>query len=55
MGVKDGDVEKELITVSPYTAIVRNKYSDLFVRLIQNEERGIYAIAYGSRLIPKSK
>ncbi len=26
-----------------------------FIRLIQNESRGIYAIAYGSRLIPKSR
>jgi len=55
MGVRDGGVEKELLTVSPYTAIVRNKYSDLFIRLISDEERGIYGMAYGSRLIPKSR
>ena len=30
-------------------------YTHLFIRLIFNEERGIYAMAYGSRLIPKSK
>ena len=53
MGVRDDGVEKNLITVSPYTAIVRSKYSDLFIRLIRSEERGIYAMAYGSRLIPK--
>lgn len=54
IGAREEGVEKNIIPVSPYTAIVRGKYSDLFVRLIHNEERGIYAIAYGSRLIPKS-
>ena len=52
---REEGVEKNIIPVSPYTAIIRNKYSDLFIRLIFNEERGIYAMAYGSRLIPKSK
>ena len=47
--------EIPIIPVGPKTAIVRNQYSDLFIRLIQNESRGIYAIAYGSRLIPKSR
>ena len=47
--------EKPLITVSPYTAIVRNPYSDLFLRLISDEERGIFAIAYGSRMIPRRR
>ena len=55
IGAREEGVEKNIIPVSPYTAIIRNKYSDLFIRLIFNEERGIYAMAYGSRLIPKSK
>lgn len=54
IGAREDGVEKNIIPVSPYTAIIRGKYSDMFVRLIHNEERGIYAIAYGSRLIPKS-
>jgi len=53
IGAREEGVEKNIITVSPYTAIIRERYSDLFIRLIQNEERGIYAIGYGSRLIPK--
>lgn len=52
-GVREDGKEKHLIPVSPYSAIVRGRYSDLFVRLIHSEDRGIYAIAYGSRLIPK--
>ena len=53
MGLRDGKTEKTFITVSPYGGIIRNKYLDVFLRLIGNEERGIYAIGYGSRLIPK--
>lgn len=55
LGIRDDGNEKELITVSPYTAIVRNHHSDLFIRLIRDEERGVYGMAYGSRLIPKIK
>ena len=53
--VKEEDKEKVLIPVSSKSAIIRGKYSDLFVRLIESEEKGIYAVAYGSRLIPKVK
>ena len=53
LGARENGKEIPIIPVSPKTAIVRNKYSDLFIRLIQSESRGIYAIAYGSRLIPK--
>lgn len=52
-GIREDGKEKPLIPVSPFSAIVRGKYSDLFVKLIHNEERGIYAVSYGSRLIPK--
>lgn len=55
IGAREEGVERDIIPVSPRTAIVRNKYSDLFIRLISSEEKGIYAIAYGSRLIPKSR
>ena len=55
LGARENGKEIPIIPVGPKTAIVRNKYSDLFIRLIQNESRGIYAIAYGSRLIPKSR
>lgn len=55
IGLTEDEKEKPLITVSPYTAIVRNPYSDLFLRLISDEERGIFAIAYGSRMIPRRR
>ena len=55
LGARENGKELPIIPVSPKSAIIRNKYSDLFIRLIQNESRGIYAIAYGSRLIPKSQ
>ena len=41
--------------ITPFTGIVRGKYSDTDVELIMNESRGLYAIRYGSRLIPKTK
>lgn len=53
LGVREDGQEKHVIMVSPDSAIIRSRYSDLFLKLIQNEERGIYGIAYGSRLIPK--
>lgn len=55
LGAREDGKELPIIPVSPKTAIIRNKYSDLFIRLIQSESRGVYAIAYGSRLIPKSR
>lgn len=52
-GIRAEEKDQLLIPVSPYGAIVRNKYSDMYIRLIHSEERGIFAIAYGSRLVPK--
>ncbi len=47
------DKEKDFLMITPFTGIVRGKYSDTDVELIMNESRGLYAIRYGSRLIPK--
>lgn len=52
-GLTENGTEKPLITVNPCAALVRNPCSDLFLRLISDEERGIFAIAYGSRMIPR--
>ena len=55
LGCREDGEEKAIIPVSPVSAIIRNPYSDLFLRLVQNEERGIYAISCGSRLIPRGE
>ena len=52
-GLRQEGAEKELLTTSPYTALVRNKYTDTPVRPVFNEEKGVFAVRFGSRLIPK--
>ena len=53
LSIKDENNTRAVIPVSPNTAIIRNKYSDTFLKLIETEERGVFAIQYGSRVIPK--
>ncbi len=52
-GLRTDGEEKHLIPTGPQTAIVRSRYTDTFVKLIHTEERGLYAIQYGSRMIPR--
>lgn len=51
--ILDGE-EKPLIPVAPDAAIIRNRYSDGFLRLLRREDGSLFAAAYGSRLIPKA-
>ncbi|MBQ6489500.1 MAG: beta-lactamase family protein [Solobacterium sp.] len=53
IGMKDETGEKSLITTGPETAVVRNLYSDIYCHVIRSRQRGVYAVQYGSRLIPK--
>ena len=39
LGARENGKEIPIIPVGPKTAIVRNQYSDLFIRLIQNEKK----------------
>lgn len=55
LSIKDENSTRDVITISPKAAIIRNKYSDTFLKLIETEERGIFAMQYGSRVIPKVK
>ena len=50
--ILDGE-EKPLIPVTEDAAIIRNRYSDGYMRLLRREGGNIFAAAYGSRLIPK--
>ena len=50
--VLDGE-ERPLIPVSPCAAMIRNRYSDGYLKLLHREDGSIFAAAYGSRLIPK--
>ena len=52
-GMKDETGEKNLITTGPETAVVRDLYADVFCQVIRSRKRGVYAMRYGSRLIPK--
>ncbi len=53
IGARTDGEEKHIIPTGPRTAIVRGLYTDTFVRLIETEERGMYAIQYGGRMIPR--
>ena len=53
VGMRDETGEKYLITTGPETAVVRNLYADTFCQVIRSRQRGVYALLYGSRLIPK--
>ena len=53
VGMKDETGEKDLITIGPDTAVVRYPYADTFCQVIRSRKRGVYALQYGSRLIPK--
>lgn len=55
VGARTDGEEKVIVPTSPKTAIVRNLYTDTFVKLIETEERGLYAIQYGGRMIPREK
>jgi len=53
LSIKDENGTRDIITTGPENALIINKYSDTFLKLIETEERGIFAIQYGSRVIPK--
>ena len=52
-GLRIGGTEMDFVPVSPRSGIVRRKHSDLFIRFVASEERGLYAVYIGGRLIPK--
>lgn len=47
--------EKHILPVNPDAAIIRGKFSDGYLKLCRREGRGVFAIAYGSRMIPKEQ
>ena len=52
-GLREDGEEKTLITCGERTAIVRNPYTETVVRPVFSEQRGYYAVLYGSRIIPR--
>lgn len=48
----DGE-EKPILPVNPEAAILRSKYSDGYLHLCKREAGTVYAVSYGSRMIPK--
>ena len=45
--------KKEVCTVSPHIAMIKGKYSDGFVQILNDEKRGIWGARCGSRIYPK--
>jgi hypothetical protein len=50
--IEDG-IEKSIIPVNCCAAIIRNSMTDEYLKLHRNEDKGIFAITLGSRMIPK--
>lgn len=50
----DGEA-KAILPVNGEAAILRSRYSDGYLRLCRKESGAIYAISYGSRMIPRKK
>ncbi len=53
-GLRSEEKELNMVTVSPEAAVVRGKYSDTPVKLIRDEKGHVFAVQYGSRLIPRA-
>ena len=47
------DGKKPVIETGLYTAVIRNKYSDTVLRPVWNENKEVFAVQYGSRIIPR--
>lgn len=45
--------EQDVCPVSPCLAVIRGKYADGFVQILQDEQRGIWGARCGSRIYPK--
>lgn len=53
-GLKTDGKEQNLIPVNSSEAIIRNKMTDGYLQLCQNEADGIFAVRYGGRMIPRA-
>lgn len=53
-GIRENGASRELVTVNPFAAFVRTPFTDTYLRLHRKEGKSIYAITFGSRMIPRS-
>jgi len=53
IGAIENGVEKNIIPVNCHAAIIRNTMTDEYLKLNFTEDKGIFAITYRSRMIPK--
>lgn len=52
-GVKENGTLKALVPVNPHTGFVRDTFTDIYLHLHRTESRGIYAVTFRSRMIPR--
>lgn len=55
IGMKNDKREIDIRPVQPLLAITKGKLSDGIVKLFHSEEKGVWAITTGSRIVPKKK
>ena len=53
LGMTFNGNEKEVVPIHPYMAVVRGKFSDIFLQIQHNEAKGIWGARYGSRIFPR--
>lgn len=54
-GMKNNGISADIRPVQPLLAITKGKLTDGFVRLCRSEEKGVWGISFGGRIIPKKK
>ena len=55
MMIETGGKTYPVIPIAPQWGMVKRAVSDLFIECIENETRGVYALRYGSRILPRQK
>lgn len=53
--VKNGTKTYALTMIEEAQAMIANDYSDTYIRMISDDARGIFAMGYGSRILPRQK
>ncbi|MEG0378715.1 MAG: hypothetical protein RR614_09590, partial [Eubacterium sp.] len=53
--LKNGSKSYPITMLEPAHAMISNDYSDTYIQMISDDARGIFAMRYGSRILPRQK
>ncbi len=55
IGIEIDGEEKPILPVNSQAAIIRGRFSDGYLRLCRKEDGEVFAVSYGSRMIPRER